>query len=217
MSVKLLGSAQSTRTQRVLLVLLELDIKYDLEEISMQKGEHKNPDYVKNIHPFGLIPALQDGETQLFESRAICRYLVSKYGKGSNLLVDNRSSPVEIGKFEQAASVEYSYFEPSINTLAYENIFKRFMGRGDPNVEEVDRATGVLNLVLDYYNNILATSQYIGGDHFTLVDLYHIPWFRFFFVLPLEHQITSRPNLDAWWKRVSDRPSWKTVSASIPH
>lgn len=80
---------------------------------------------MKNVHPFGLIPALQDGETQLFESRAICRYLVYKYGKGSNLLVDNRSSAEEIGKFEQAASVEYSYFDPSFKTLTYENIFKR--------------------------------------------------------------------------------------------
>lgn len=139
---------------------------------------------MKNVHPFGLIPALQDGETQLFESRAICRYLVYKYGKGSNLVVDNRSSPGAIGKFEQAASVEYSYFDPSFKTLAYENIFKRlgdqqsnnlcpkntsltncrFMGQGDPNLEEVDRATGVQNSVLDYYNNLLATSQYIGGD-----------------------------------------------------
>lgn len=31
-------------------------------------------------------------------------------------------------------------------------------------MEEVDRATGVLNSVLDYYNKLLATSQYIGGD-----------------------------------------------------
>lgn len=38
------------------------------------------------------------------------------------------------------------------------------MGQGDPNLEEVDRATGVQNSVLDYYNNLLATSQYIGGD-----------------------------------------------------
>lgn len=41
---------------------------------------------------------------------------------------------------------------------------RRFMGRGDPNVEEVDRATDVQNSVLDYYNKILTTSQYLGGE-----------------------------------------------------
>lgn len=46
MSVKLLGSAQSTCTQRVLLVLRELGVEYDLEEISMQKGEHKVKAYL---------------------------------------------------------------------------------------------------------------------------------------------------------------------------
>lgn len=44
MAIKLYGSLQSTRTQRVMLVCNELGIEYDLMEKSMQNGEHKVKD-----------------------------------------------------------------------------------------------------------------------------------------------------------------------------
>lgn len=59
---------------------------------------------------------------KLFESRAICRYLANKYSQEVNLL----GPESDLGLFEQAASVEYSYFDPPFQKLAYEKIFKRF-------------------------------------------------------------------------------------------
>lgn len=41
MAVKVYGARYSTCTQRVLAVLHELDVQYDLEFIDMTKGEHK--------------------------------------------------------------------------------------------------------------------------------------------------------------------------------
>lgn len=41
MTVKFFGSVQSTRVQRVILVCNEIGIHYELNEISMAKGEHK--------------------------------------------------------------------------------------------------------------------------------------------------------------------------------
>ena len=62
---------------------------------------------------------------KLFESRAICKYLITKYGKGHQLDSSQIASTADIGIYEQAASVEYSYFEPAISGLGYENIFKK--------------------------------------------------------------------------------------------
>lgn len=41
MALKLYGSKVSTCSQRVMLVLNELNLPYDLVDINMMKGEHK--------------------------------------------------------------------------------------------------------------------------------------------------------------------------------
>jgi len=84
----------------------------------------QRPEYIQDLHPFGLIPALEDDGVRLFESRAICKYLLAKYGK-CHELNDSQGSAAEIGAYEQALSIEYSYFQPTIFGLAYEFIFKR--------------------------------------------------------------------------------------------
>lgn len=58
------------------------------------------------------------------ESRAICRYLEEKYqGKGTTLIPNK--DPAARGLFEQAASIELSYFDPSASTIVYEQVFKK--------------------------------------------------------------------------------------------
>lgn len=63
----------------------------------------------------------EDG-TQLFESRAIARYLVLKYGPTSGLLPPS-TDPRSCGLFEQAASIEYSSFSPPLVQIYREHVF----------------------------------------------------------------------------------------------
>jgi glutathione S-transferase len=50
--------------------------------LDMQAGEHRQPEYLK-INPIGKVPAIVDGDFQLWESGAILLYLSDKYGKVS--------------------------------------------------------------------------------------------------------------------------------------
>lgn len=136
---KVYGSVSSTCTQRVLIVLEELEIDYELIPINMRAGEHKvrlwtilpdywnkvdyykGPSYLSEHNPFGYIPAYQDKDVKIFESRAICHYLAAK--SGGHLVPP--SNPLKVAEFQQAASVEYSYFDPPMKQLAYESLFKR--------------------------------------------------------------------------------------------
>jgi glutathione S-transferase len=62
----------------------------------------------------------------LFESRAISRYLVAKYGNGSSL-VPSMSDFKAYGLFEQAASIEYSSFDPAMVGLASERVYAKWV------------------------------------------------------------------------------------------
>jgi glutathione S-transferase len=68
------------------------------------------------------VPAYEDGDLKIFESRAICRYLANKHSSP----LGPPSNPEALAAFEQAASVEYAYFEPSVSTLGFELIFKKY-------------------------------------------------------------------------------------------
>lgn len=123
MVLKLYGLAMATCTKRVLVVLEELNVPYELIPVDIFKSEQKRPEY-KQIQPFGQTPYIDDDGFVLFESRAICRYVALKYGGIGRLIPD----PTDIQKtalFEQAASIEESNFHPGAYGLASENYFKK--------------------------------------------------------------------------------------------
>lgn len=64
-----------------------------------------------------------DGDFVLFESRAICRYIELKHpDQGTSLM------PTDLigqAKFEQAASIEHSQFDPIAAAINFERRLKR--------------------------------------------------------------------------------------------
>ncbi|KAJ7726990.1 glutathione S-transferase, partial [Mycena olivaceomarginata] len=71
---------------RVAVVCKELNVPYELVTVDILKGEQRSAEHLVR-QPFGVIPAIEDDGFELFESRAIGRYVVAKYGKGSGLLI----------------------------------------------------------------------------------------------------------------------------------
>ncbi|KAH7134868.1 glutathione S-transferase [Dendryphion nanum] len=209
MTIIVYGARQTTRTQRVLFTLEKLKIPYELKHIDLPKHEHRKPEYVANHHPLAKVPAIEDNSTKLFESRAICRYLATKYPGVLSLPTD----PVEIGRFEEAASVEYAYFEPAGSKLGWEKIFKKFVTGKEADLNAVAQLERELRQVLDYYEKLLADQTWLGGDKFSLIDVFHIPYFHFLVHdVGYEKDIESRPNVAAYWKKLGSDPAWKKIT-----
>ena len=125
MVVTVHGHPISTTTQRVLLILTELAVPHKLIEVRFHELEHKSPAH-RAHHPFGQVPYIVDSDNadfEVFESRAICRYLALKYG-GLGTLVPLQSDVEGTARFEQAASVELSNFDPFASQIAFERVFK---------------------------------------------------------------------------------------------
>ncbi|KAI3757312.1 hypothetical protein L6452_04846 [Arctium lappa] len=207
--VTVYGPPLSTAVSRVLVCLLEKDVPFQLVPISMAKGEHKKPDYLK-IQPFGQVPAFQDDEITLFESRAICRYIADKYpSKGTMGLFG--TNPLVKASIDQWLEAESQSFNPPSSILAFQLVFApRMKLKQDKALIKQNEAK--LVKVLDIYENRLGESRYLAGDEFTLADLSHLPNTQYLVEKTNRAELfMSRRNVGRWWDEISSRPSWKKV------
>ena len=68
---------------------------------------------------------LQDGDFVIYESRAIARYIATKYAAfGTPGLIPPQSDLSAWARFEEAASVEQNNFDPYASGIAVEKVFK---------------------------------------------------------------------------------------------
>ncbi|CAF3681286.1 unnamed protein product [Rotaria socialis] len=66
MTITVYGSYRSTCTKRVLTTLHEKGLKFEFQPIDLSKGEQKDPKYLEEKQPFGVIPVLVDDGFQIY-------------------------------------------------------------------------------------------------------------------------------------------------------
>jgi glutathione S-transferase len=213
MVLKIYGVSWATCTQRVLTTLKEKQVTdYELVTVDFAGGEQKTEEFLKK-QPFGVIPVLEDDGFFVYESRAICRYIETKYkGQGTELIPTDLKG---LGLFEQGASIETAYFDPQVSTITFEKVFKAMKGLGAADEDKFKQLVEKLTGYLDVYEKILSKQEFIGGNTYTLVDLYHLPYGNYLFHdnVKLDALINDRPHVKAWWNKIVSRPSWKEVVA----
>jgi len=185
-------------------------VAYTFVLVDLKKGEQKNPEYLEK-HPFGVVPCIDDDGFILYESRAICRYLAAKYASQGPKLVPTDLQGAAL--FEQAVSVESSYYTPHTGGIMYEQLIKPMRGLA-PDEARYTELVGKLNATLDVYDALLGKQKYLAGDEFTLVDIFHMPSAK---TLPAAgvDLLEKKPNVARWWKEVTARPSWVAAQADV--
>jgi glutathione S-transferase len=71
---------ETSRSQRVLWLLEELGVPYEIKLYKRDPRTHLAPPELKNVHPLGKSPVVTDGDIVVAESGAILEYLVERYG-----------------------------------------------------------------------------------------------------------------------------------------
>jgi glutathione S-transferase len=186
-----------TRSLRVLWLLEELGIPYELRTLPFTPESLKSPEYLR-INPLGKVPAIQDGDAQMFESGAIVEYLVEKYGNG-------RLAPAP-GTPARAAYLQWIHFAeatamPPISELAQHTMFK----------PEAERIAAIVPDAQARIQNWLTTVEaamdgrdYLCGSELTAADVmlgYSLLLTKWFGLLG------DRPNLTAYLARLEARPA----------
>lgn len=202
--MKLYGFPFSTCTRKVLTTLAEKGQEVEFVLVDMTKGEHKQPAHVAR-QPFGKVPALEHDGFTMYESRAISRY-VDDVLPGPKLVPEGAK---ERAAMEQWVSFEQSYFSPVVATVMFERLLKP-AGGGTTDEAAVSAALTKLGPVLDVVERRLGASEFLAGSTFSLADVFFLPHVEVLAMTKtLEDLAASRPAFAAWWKRVSERPSWK--------
>jgi len=177
--LKLYGGARS-RASIVQWYLEELGVPYEFILLDMQAGEHRQPEYLA-INPMGKVPAIVDGDFQLWESGAILFYLAQKYGKMPPSLE------------EQAKINQWILFG---NATLGPGIFV-----------EASRERETPKL-LTPLNQILEKQPFLLGDELSVVDvavgsvLAYIP-------MMLKLDLSEYPAVVDYIKRISERPAFQ--------
>jgi glutathione S-transferase len=71
---------ETSRSQRVLWLLEELGVPYELKVYKRDPKTRLAPASLKAVHPLGKSPVITDGTETIAESGAILEYLVEQYG-----------------------------------------------------------------------------------------------------------------------------------------
>ncbi|KAI3829593.1 hypothetical protein L1987_03719 [Smallanthus sonchifolius] len=210
MAIKFYGAAGSTSCLRVQACLAEKDLDYEFISVNMSNKEHKSPDFLSR-NPFGQVPAFEDGDLKLFESRAITQYLAHSYAdKGNDLIIKD---PKKMAIVAVWIEVESQKFEPASSKLVWELGYKPMFGMttDDAVVEENEKK---LEQVLDVYESQLSQCKYLAGDNFTLADLHHLPNIKYLMGTKAKRLFDARPHVSAWAADILSRPAWVKATSS---
>ena len=196
-------SAQS-RSVRPRWLLEELGAPYQLVRLDLQAGEQRKPEYLK-INPNGAVPALVDGDVNLFESAAICEYLADKFP-------EKRFAPpvgtAARGYYYQWIHFAMSTIEPPLLTIFLHTVMKP---EGERMPELVPPARESLKASLAVLDQALAGRTFLVGDDLTAADIMVASTLAWAQMLGLLDATT--PATAAYIGRLMGRPAFQRAMA----
>ncbi|XP_030382874.1 glutathione S-transferase 1-like [Scaptodrosophila lebanonensis] len=155
----LYGMDPSPPVRACLLTLKALELPYEYVEVNLAAGEHRNPEFLKK-NPQGTVPLLEDNGALIYDSHAICGYLVDKYSKSDELY------PRDLVK--RAAVNQRLYFDASIIFMSLRNVSAAFFHKGITVVPK--EKTDLIHEALALTETFLADKPYIVGSTLTIAD-----------------------------------------------
>lgn len=196
--LRLWGQPRSINVQKVLWALDELGLEYERVDAGGSFGRVKDADYLA-LNPNGLVPTLEDGNTALWESNAIVRYLFSKYGTHPALPSDHGVRARADGWTDWATGTYWAQVRPLLVQL----VRTPKEQRDGKLIESSERAASAAGEIL---NRELTKKAYVAGDHFTFGDIPAAAAAQRWLNLPIVRP--ELPALGAWYARIKERPGF---------
>jgi glutathione S-transferase len=191
--MKLYFHPLSGHAHRARLFLSLLGQPFELIEVDLAKGEHKQPEFLK-LNGFGQVPVLVDGETVIADSNAILVYVARKFGK-TDWLPEDAVGGAKVQRWLSVAAGQLA-FGPAAARLI--TVFGAKF-----NADEVIARAHALYNVLD---GELAARKWLAADHITVAD---VAIYSYTARAPEGNiDLSAYPNVRAWLERIEKLPGF---------
>jgi len=203
----LYGIKLSPYVRSVMMAFEEKGVDYVLTPPGETPDALKSPAYLK-IHPFGRVPALKNESVTLFETAAICRYIDEAFD-GPALLPATPEGRAVADQWMCALSCYI--LAQAINGYAIH--FVRAM-RDNKTLEREFAETECAKIAdhMAILNTRLGDVPYLAGAALTIPDIMLAPTIQSLAQMPgTDEIINGQGNINAWYDRVKERPSFRKV------
>jgi glutathione S-transferase len=206
-TVTLLGDARSSYTRTVRMALLEKAVAYTLQEAAPHSAA------IRAAHPFGRIPALRDGDLELWESAAIINYLDESFDTGISL---RPGSILDRARCTQWIS--------AVNCYLYDTMIRRYLLQvlfprdpaGKPDRAIIDTALAEIPAQLDALEQAYARSDYLAGASLSAADLFVAPILAGLQFMPEGGRLMETyPNILRAQNLIRQRPSFTSTQPPL--
>lgn len=203
---------ENSRSQRILWLLEELGIEYDVKRYNRDKKTSLAPPELRAIHPLGKSPVITDNGLVIAETGAVVEYLIDAYGNGRFKPAAGTPAFLQYRYWIHSAEGTYMpffvmqlvlsmltgpavpFFIRPISKKLVGEIHKRFLG---PNIKNN----------LDYMESVLAESEWFAGDELSGAD------FMMVFIAEAAQArgrvASDYPNIKSWLDKVHQRDGYQ--------
>jgi glutathione S-transferase len=202
----------NSRSQRVLWLLEELGLEYEIVRYQRDPKTMLAPPELKKIHPLGKSPVISDNGIVVAESGAIAEYLIDTYGNGRLIPPAGTEERRRWTYFLHYA--EGSAMAPLLMKLIFDRVetspapfFVKPIARAIAGKVKGSYILPQIAMHLDYLEGELGKSEWFAGNDFSAADIQ--------MSFPLEAASArggldaSRPKLAAYLKRIHSRPAFQ--------
>ncbi len=186
-----------SRSQRVLWLLEELSLPYEIRAYQRDATTRLAPPELKAVHPLGKSPVLQDGARTIIESGAIVDYILRHHGGG-------RLQPAP-GSDDFESCQQWLHYAEGSAMLPF--LLKLYVSRlGDAGAPLWPRIESEIANHLGFVEQSLQGRSWLVGDALSGADV------MMSFVGEVAGARAERsayPNVDAWVRRIQARPAYQ--------
>lgn len=200
-----------SRSQRVLWLLEELGLDYEVVRYERNTGNRLAPPELLKVHPLGKSPVIEDGSITVAETGAVVEYLLDTYGQGRLRPAAGTEDARRFTYWLHYA--EGSAMPPLLLKLVFSMMPRRAPGLMKPLVKSV--ANKALTSFVDpqlrthvaFWESELGRSEWFAGDQFTAADI--------MMSFPVEagadraFDASTKPHLKAFLDRIHARPAYR--------
>ena len=202
--LKIWGRLSSINVRKVVFTAQWLNLPFERVDAGLHHGVVKTPEYLRK-NPNALVPLVEDGDFQLWESNVIVRYLCARYGSGA----PGEPYPAELSRrFDAERWMDWQ--QTTLNPAgrpAFIQLFRTPPEKRDAGV--VAQSVSAMEPLMAVIDEHLGRRPFMAGEYLTMADVPIACDVHRWRALPLQRP--PRPHIDRWFQDILSRPASRGV------